>query len=491
MAFAAGELLAARDGDHRAVGQSFMSDTEAKLLERQRRQDAKEHRRKHNAARRAELLQAINFMEKVTNKAAFEAWNNSRNLPLTLTETEKIMLHAVVNDFSKKGALQTELEADIANNEAIRQLEATDATVREECVKAIARKKYIISLLEISAKEEGLKKQTEKLKELTRKHTGIDQGESGEFVSELTRDLNSMSDTDEKYNSEWSKKKNEYTRQLEALRREDSFLDQVFTTFMRDDADALSAAGFGTKLGLVLTLPLVNAARDSLDAQYIRVTNRAVRYVSEYLHDVAVSFGFASPLSVKKVMSWNRMVTSFKKSMDNYAKGSSDSTDVAAAFGARAANRPEKPGYSVDAPATDMAAQVNAGEEVDDATEYIRQAEPVYVKTTTDFVRQLRRQITVIVRRMKGESYVEQREILSEILKTLDVIGYLAVGSFKVYRQVNFTQVLNRDISLCCESILNQLVGLKDLINSADEADEPSSTTSSVYGNKQSRLGLD
>ena len=295
---------------------------------------------------------------------------------------------------------------------------------------------------------------------------------------------------EKQYNKEFSKAEDE----LKEMHNYDNVTNMLFRTFLSNEYDGISATGTTAKITLALTLPFVKSVRKSLDAQYERVTNRFVRYLSDSLHDVAVSFGLASPLSVKKVTAWGRMVGSFKKSMDTYAKGSADSTDVSAAFGARANLRLEKPGYGADVPAqtADMAAQVNGTEEAaDDVTDYIRHADPVYVKTTTDFVRQMRRQITVIVRRMKGDSYAEQREILSEILKTLDCIGYLAVGSFKVYRQLNFTQVLNRDISLCCESISNQLVGLKDLINSADDVDDSSSSTTSPYGGKNSRMGLD
>lgn len=286
--------------------------------------------------------------------------------------------------------------------------------------------------------------------------------------------------------------------QQEALLKEmenyDSVQNVLFRAFLPDEFDGVSATTVPGKIGLALAIPFVTSVRKSLDSEYEKITNRFVRYFGECFHDFMVAVGVASPLSAKKVASWSRMVTSYKKSMDNLAKGSSDSTDVAAAFGARAANRPEKAGHQIapeTTPNSDLASQVNEEGEVDDVTDFIRHADPVYVRVSADFVRQMRRQISLVFRRMSGDSYVEQREVLSDILKMLDCVGYLATGSFKVYRQSGLTQVLNRDISACCEWLSAQLAMLKDLIDS-EAAEEPAtSSSSSSYGAKGGRLGVD
>jgi|GEM_PF-3924309 len=281
-------------------------------------------------------------------------------------------------------------------------------------------------------------------------------------------------------------------KQQDALLKEmenyDSVQNVLFRAFLPDEFDGVSATTVPGKIGLALAIPFVTSVRKSLDSEYEKITNRFVRYFGECFHDIMVAVGVASPLSAKKVASWSRMVTSYKKSMDNLAKGSSDSTDVAAAFGARAGIRQE---HVEATPKSDLAAQVNEEGEVDDVTDFIRHADPVYVRVSTDFVRQMRRQISLVFRRMSGESYIEQREVLSDILKMLDCVGYLATGSFKVYRQSGLTQVLNRDISACCEWLSAQLAMLKDLIDSEGAEDSATGSSSSSYAGKAGRLGAD
>ena len=246
---------------------------------------------------------------------------------------------------------------------------------------------------------------------------------------------------------------------------------------------------------LAVGVPVLSSLRNSLDDELDKVTGSLIKRLFRSFRDGFVSLGWTSPLPLERVTSWLKMVKSYQESMKKLSTASSDDTAVAGAFNARLANRIDKPGQPTGPKQSDagnaLVDAVNSDKEDDEMTAFIKQAEPVYLRVSEAFVRQMRSQISVVNQKMNGQKYQEQREVLNDLLKMLDSVGYMVGAAHRHYRQPSLTQSLNRDLMACCDWLVAQLHMLHDLISVSSDKEETSSSSSSSALNRKTTTGYD
>ncbi len=523
----------------------YVSDEERHLerlkINAQRRKDLGEQRSQEEQ-RKARLLKTRAFMEKQDSqknfvdefKRLYEKKTRRSGISFGSSDDDKTDLVAVLRDWSKKGEVKNKLDADVLTLEGrINRLKtAEEAATRPDARLKLSQElsglqvelkriQKLIKFLESASDLEDLKHlmgldieeaaaveiadpELEELKNLvgaTNDTANLTEDEKkelkklveargGKFEDLKDGDMTQFRLLKEKKLAEYDKEVKEADVKLKEMENYDSVTNTLFRAFLPDEYDGVSATSTPKKVGLALALPLVSAARKSLDTEYERFTNRMVRAMGDWFHDLAVKAGFASPLTSKQVGSWLKMVQSFEKNMKTLSSQSSGDEKLLEGFDIRNANRPKKTGVDTALVGQDLAAQVNAGgEEVDEAVDFMRNKEPMYVRICDGMVNPLKRQIKTVLHRMKGESYAEQREVMNDIIKMLDCVRYMAHGEYKVYRTLVLTNGLNLEIAACAQWISALLVALKDLVSTTEEAENPSSTSpSSSYG-KTSRFG--
>jgi hypothetical protein len=167
--------------------------------------------------------------------------------------------------------------------------------------------------------------------------------------------------------------------------------------------------------------------------------------------------------------------------MEKLGKAQVTDQGVTDMYAQRAANRPTKQTPKVSAEGGENpVVVVRAEENLDELAMFMKKA-PRYVSISESFVRQMSNQINGIMHDM-GDNYVDQREILSDILNTLDDVGKMIRSSYEKDNQPVLTQKLNGDLMACCSWLTSQLGALQDMINVDSEKSTPATTDSDPYG---------
>ena len=287
--------------------------------------------------------------------------------------------------------------------------------------------------------------------------------------------------------NELDKEGKRMTDSLSELGNYNSASNIMLRTFLPDYMGG-SVAGLGGKVLLMAGVPVATAFRKSLDDELNKQASGLMKRLFRQFRGLAVALGWASPLPVGKVDSWIKLVESYQKAMATLSKASNSSENLDKMFDARLGDRPAKqlPADSlVPTEGHELVSQPN--QPVDDLTSFMKQADPVYVRVSEAFVKQLRSQISSVLVEMTTH-YPEQQEVLNDLLKMIDSVGYMITGAHKVYRQPVLTSVVNADLMASCAWLISQLTMLKDMIN-VDAEDSKASTKVDDSYDRQGTLG--
>jgi hypothetical protein len=278
-------------------------------------------------------------------------------------------------------------------------------------------------------------------------------------------------------------------------------IDNFFTTeanSLRDSLDGLRSSnvflqtllpryrggavkGIPNKIALAILSFVADPLQKSVDSNLRQVFDVAIKKAFRSLRKVGVMLGLASPLPAQTVASWSVVVKNYAAIMEKLGKAQVTDQGVTDMYAQRAANRPTKQTPKVSAEGGENpVVVVRAEENLDELAMFMKKA-PRYVSISESFVRQMSNQINGIMHDM-GDNYVDQREILSDILNTLDDVGKMIRSSYEKDNQPVLTQKLNGDLMACCSWLTSQLGALQDMINVDSEKSTPATTDSDPYG---------